>query len=139
MHKLLIALLVAGAVLAPATARPAEPAPVQLIVKPLLCVLDRQASSCLMGFDIRWRSLLAGAYCLHDSAEPAPLYCWASAITGTLTRQRVVSEDFVYLLKETGLKEGGVERVSEVKISVLRVDSTDRRRDRRSRHVWDVL
>jgi hypothetical protein len=139
MHKSLIALLAAGAALLPATARPAEPAPVQLIIKPLLCVLDRQTSSCLMSFDIRWRSLLAGAYCLHDSGQSAPLYCWASAITGTLTRQREVSEDFVYSLKEAGLKESGGERVSEVKISVLRVDSTDRRRERRSRHVWDVL
>jgi hypothetical protein len=131
----MVALLLAGgAALLPATARPADPAPVQLRIKPLLCVLDRQATSCLMTFDVRWRSLLEGAYCLHDSAQAAPLYCWASAITGTLTRQREVSEDFVYLLKETG-----GERVSEVKISVLRVDSTDRRRDRRSRHVWDVL
>ncbi len=135
MHKVMVVLLLAGgAALLPGKARPAESAPVQLIIKPLLCVLDRQATTCTMTFDIRWRSLLAGAYCLHDSAEPAPLYCWASAISGALTRQREVSEDFVYLLKESG---GG--RASEVKISVLRVDSTDRRRDRRSRHVWDVL
>ena len=135
MPKLMVVLLLAaGAALSPAAARPAEAAPVELIIKPLLCVLDRQATSCRITFDIRWRSLLAGAYCLHDSAQPAPLYCWASAFTGTLERQRDVGEDFVFLLKEAGGN-----RVSEVKISVLRVDSTDRRRERRSRHVWDVL
>ena len=132
MRKLKL-LLAGAACLLPAVAVPAEP-PVQLIVKPLLCVLDRQSTSCEMTFDIRWRSLLAGVYCLHDSAQPAPLQCWAAAMTGALTRQRAVGEDFVY-----SLRESGGDRATEVKISVLRVDSTDRRRDRRSRHVWDVL
>jgi hypothetical protein len=47
----------------------------------------------------------------------------------------VVGEAFVYWL---GL-QGGVQHLAEVKIEVLRLDSSDRRRERRSRHVWDVL
>ena len=33
----------------------------------------------------------------------------------------------------------GTQRAAEVKIDVLRLDSPDRRRERRARHVWDVL
>jgi hypothetical protein len=132
-------LLLAGALaVLPGIATAAEPA-AQLAVKPLLCVLDRPGTSCRMTFDVRWRGVLAAAYCLHDSAVPEPLQCWADALTGALRRERAVGEDFVFFLTRNAAPGTGGERVAEVKISVLRVDSTDRRRERRSRHVWDVL
>jgi hypothetical protein len=138
MRRPKLALLLAGsAALLPGSvifAQTGTQPAAQLIVKPLLCVLDRPATSCAMTFDIRWRSVLAAAYCLHDSAQPEPLQCWASALTGAFTRQREVSEDFSF-----SLRIPGGDAVTEVKISVLRVDSNDRRRERRSRHVWDVL
>jgi hypothetical protein len=118
----------------PALASGAEPR-VQLVVKPLLCVLDKGANSCLMTFDVRWKSVLAAEYCLSDGTQPTPLRCWASANAGDLQQQRQVSEEFIYWLTQPA----GVERLAEVKISVLRVDSADRRRERRARHVWDVL
>jgi hypothetical protein len=46
-----------------------------------------------------------------------------------------VSEAFIYWLGAPA----GTQRAAEVKIDVLRLDSPDRRRERRSRHVWDVL
>jgi hypothetical protein len=109
--------------------------PVTLVVKPLLCVLDKGATSCVMTFDVRWKSILAAEYCLNDGSQPAPLRCWASARDGGMQQQRQVSEEFIYWLSQPA----GVERLAEVKISVLRVDSADRRRERRARHVWDVL
>ena len=112
----------------------AEP-PVRLVVKPLLCVLDKGATSCVMTFDVRWKSIEAAEYCLNDGGQPTPLRCWPSARTGDLQQKREVSEEFRYWLTAPA----GVERLAEVKISVLRVDSADRRRERRSRHVWDVL
>jgi hypothetical protein len=113
----------------------AEP-PVKLAVKPLLCVLDKDATSCTMTCDIRWRSLIAGEFCLNDTLQPEPRICWGSGQTaGRTTERRVVSEELMYWL---GVPTG-TERLSEVKISVLRVGSTDRRRERRTRHVWDVL
>ena len=117
------------------TLAPAAEPPVRLIVKPLLCVLDKGATSCTMTFDVRWKSVLAAEYCLHDGAQPAPLRCWASARAGDLQQARQVSEEFLYWLTEPA----GAQRLAEVKISVLRVDSADRRRERRTRHVWDVL
>jgi hypothetical protein len=113
----------------------AEPAPVKMAVKPLLCVVDKGASSCMMSFDIRWKSLAANEYCLNDSAKPEPVRCWAAALDGAVLQEREVSEEFVFWLGSPG----GADHLAEVKVSVLRVDSPDRRRERRTRHVWDVL
>ena len=107
----------------------------RLFVKPLLCVTDREATVCSMKFNIRWKSATQARYCLNDSARDAPLRCWESASAGTHSEQREVSEAFVYWLGTPGSEQ----RVAEVKIEVLRLDSPDRRRERRTRHVWDVL
>jgi hypothetical protein len=114
----------------------AADAPVaRLSVKPLLCVTDRESTVCSMNFDIRWKSKVAAEYCINDSARNAPLRCWATATGGEHQEKREVSEAFVYWLGAPG----GAQRVAEVKIDVLRLDSADRRRERRMRHVWDVL
>jgi hypothetical protein len=113
----------------------AEPAPVKLAVKPLLCVVDKGATSCMMSFDIRWKSVLASEYCLNESAKADPIHCWSRALSGAVLQERQVSEEFVYWLGAPG----GADHLAEVKVSVLRVDSDDRRRERRTRHVWDVL
>ena len=112
-----------------------QPAPVKLIIKPLLCVIDKDATSCAVTFDIRWKSVQPGDYCLIDSVQTTPLRCWPRALAGELRQERIFSEDFRYWLSPPA----GSERLSEVKIEVLRVGSSDRRRERRTRHVWDVL
>jgi hypothetical protein len=112
----------------------AEPA-VKLVVKPLLCVLDKGATSCAVTFDIRWKSEQAAEYCLVDEAAAAPLRCWPAAVSGEHRQPREVSEDFAFWLTPPA----GTERIAEAKIAVLRVGSPDRRRERRTRHVWDVL
>lgn len=113
----------------------ADPAPVKLAVKPLLCVVDKGASSCMMSFDIRWKSVRAAEYCLNDSTKPEPVRCWTPALDGAVLQERQVTEEFVYWLGAPN----GADHLAEVKVSVLRVDSADRRRERRTRHVWDVL
>jgi len=133
MRKLLSLALAAG-VSAVFPAAAADP-PVKLVVRPLLCVLEQTATGCMMKFDIRWQSLLAQELCLNDSVQPAPLLCWPSASVGETRQERLVSEDFDYWLAAPS----GTQRVAEVKIEVLRVGSADRRRERRTRHVWDVL
>jgi hypothetical protein len=123
-----------GACLAAMPVAAADP-PVRLIVKPLLCVLDKDASACTVTFDIRWKSALAAEYCLNDEAQPAPVRCWPRVLSGEHRQERVVAQDFSFWLAPPA----GTERVAEAKIEVLRVGSTDRRRERRTRHVWDVL
>jgi hypothetical protein len=121
--------------LAGAPALGADASAARLFVKPLLCVTDRDSTVCSMNFDIRWKSNVAAEYCLNDSARNGPLRCWSSVTSGKHQEKRDVSEAFVYWL---GLP-GSAQRVAEVKIDVLRLDSSDRRRERRMRHVWDVL
>lgn len=133
LRKLLAIFAVCAAISSPATA--ADAPPVRLAVKPLLCVIDKAATSCLMTFDIRWKSALENELCLNDSTQAGPVHCWARALTGAHTLKRDVSEEFVYWL---GAPDGA-DHLAEVKITVLRVGSADRRRERRTRHVWDVL
>jgi hypothetical protein len=131
--RTLLTFVVAGLALAmPAAA--ADP-PVRLVVKPLLCVIDKGGASCAVTFDIRWKSVRAAEYCLNDEAQPAPLRCWPSANSGEHKQERIVTEDFVFWLA----RPAATERAAEVKVEVLRVGSDDRRRERRTRHVWDVL
>ncbi len=130
-----LTIFVAGSLGVALSAAAADPLPVRLIVKPLLCVIDKDETACTISFDVRWKSELAAEYCLNDSARPTPLRCWPRADSGEHIQERVVSEDFVFWLSPPG----GTERVAEAKIEVLRVGSDDRRRERRTRHVWDVL
>ena len=130
-----LTIFIAGGLGVAMTAAAADPLPVRLSVKPLLCVIDKDEVACTINFDVRWKSTLAAEYCLNDSFLTAPLRCWASARTGDIQVQREVSEDFRFWLGEPA----GDTHLAEVKVSVLRVGSTDRRRERRTRHVWDVL
>jgi hypothetical protein len=127
--------LAAGMLLALPSFAADPPAPVKLVIKPLLCVIDKEATSCAVTFDIRWKSVQPGEYCLNDSVQATPLRCWPRALAGEMKQEREVSEEFRYWLSPPA----GDERLSEVKVEVLRVGSDDRRRERRTRHVWDVL
>jgi hypothetical protein len=130
-----LSIFIAGSLGVAMNAVAADPVPVKLVVKPLLCVIDKNETACTINFDVRWTSVLAGEYCLNDSARPTPLRCWPRADSGEHTQERVVSEEFVFWLSPAT----GTERIAEAKIEVLRVGSDDRRRERRARHVWDVL
>lgn len=136
MRTLITGIAAGAALLLALPAAAAEPSPVKLAVRPLLCVVDKGATSCMMSFDIRWKSTQTGEYCLNDSTKPdQPVRCWAPALNGAVLQEREVTEEFIYWLGAPG----GADHLSEVKVSVLRVDSPDRRRERRTRHVWDVL
>ena len=130
-----LTIFIAGGLGVAMSATAADPLPVRLSVKPLLCVIDKDEAACTINFDVRWKSTLAAEYCLNDSARQTPLRCWPRADAGEHTQERVVSEDFIFWLSPPT----GTERVAEAKIEVLRVGSDDRRRERRTRHVWDVL
>lgn len=130
-----LSIFIAGGLGLAMSAGAADPLPVRLVVKPLLCVIDKDEAPCTIKFDVRWKSVLASEYCLNDSARPTPLRCWPRSDAGQHTQERIVSEDFVFWLSPPA----GTERVAEAKIEVLRVGSDDRRRERRTRHVWDVL
>src|SRR5262245_49566635 len=117
LRNLILGLAAGAAYMLPAAA--ADPAPVQLAVKPPPCVLDKVATSCMMTFDIRFKSLVAEQFCLKDSKSTDPLHCWASAVSGAWLQEREVSEEFTYWLS----KAGDDDKLAEVKVTVLRVGS----------------
>jgi hypothetical protein len=106
----------------------------QLTVKPLLCVTDNRNPGCDMSFLILWQSLTTGYYCLFSDFADAPMRCWNDERTGEVSDDRTVTQDFSYWM--TGSEAST--RLAEVNVEVLRLDSDDRRRRRRSRHVWDI-
>jgi len=113
----------------------ADPPAVKLTVKPLLCVLDRDDTGCNLTFRVQWSAIVSADYCLSVDLVSLPLRCWESAQRGELREKRMVSQDFTYWLAVAE----NAERLAAAKVQVLRIGSDDRRRERRTRHVWDVL
>ena len=105
-----------------------------LTVKPVLCITDNLTPSCDMSFVVVWQSALTGYYCLFTDFDDAPMHCWNEERTGRLSDQRTVRENFSYWMTD----QDQVRRLAVVTVEVLRMDSDDRRRKRRTRHVWDL-
>lgn len=127
--------LVIGLIL-PAFAMAGDPPgeALELTVKPVLCITDSRNPSCDVAFLVVWESAEAGYYCLFNDFEEASLRCWQAHSEGRTTDERTVAENFSFWM--TG--EDLVSRLAQVDIEVLRMDSDDRRRKRRQRHVWDI-
>lgn len=106
----------------------------RLTVRPLLCIIDNRTPSCEMSFLVVWQSAASGYYCLFSDFEDAAMRCWNDDRTGKLDDERDVRSNFSYWM--TG--EEREQRLAEVTVEVLRMDSDDRRRRRRTRHVWDI-
>lgn len=107
----------------------------EITVRPLLCIVDQRTPVCEMVFHVNWRSEERGYYCVLSNLEEAPLRCWSEQRTGQLRDQRSVAEDFSYMINEGD----GEPPLDSVTVEVVRMDSDDRRRRRRTRHVWDLL
>ena len=107
---------------------------VRLDVKPVLCITDRNKPRCDLSFIVVWQSTASGYYCLHNDFEDAPLTCWRDSRNGRTTDDRSVANSFSFWM--TG--QDPETRLAEVDVEVLQMDSGDRRRRRRTRHVWDI-
>lgn len=106
----------------------------ELTVKPVLCITDSRNPSCEMAFLVVWQSGASGYYCLFNDLGDAPMRCWNEEREGRLTDERTVRTDFNYWMTGTDPQA----RLAQVSVEVLRMDSDDRRRKRRTRHVWDI-
>jgi hypothetical protein len=116
-------------------AAPADPLLPQLRVRPVLCIADRASNRCATVFQIEWQSRDPGDYCIGSDQQSAPLRCWTQARTGEHADRVIVTRDFDYWIAPAD----SAQRLRAVRIELLRLESEDRRRQRRSRHVWDVL
>lgn len=105
-----------------------------LSVKPMLCITDKRNPSCDMAFLVVWQSALTGYYCLFNDFGDAPVRCWNEERAGEVSDERTVRESFSYWMTD----RDPASRIAVVTVEVLRMDSDDRRRKRRTRHVWDI-
>ena len=87
-----------------------------------------------MSFIVMWQSGSSGYYCLFNDFGDEPLRCWTEEHEGQLTDERSVQQGFSFWMTEFD----GEIRLAQVDVEVLRMDSDDRRRKRRTRHVWDI-
>lgn len=108
---------------------------VELSVKPLLCVTDRQNRSCEMSFEIAWRSRNAGDFCVYSDFVSTPIGCWLQQTSGLATEVRVVDTPFSYWISASSSEQ----RLAVAVIDVVSTYVEDRRRNRRKRHAWSVL
>jgi len=117
-----------------AVADPASETTMRLTVKPVLCITDKRTPQCDMSFLIVWESGSSGYYCLFSDFTEAPVRCWNEELTGQLNDDRTVASNFSYWMTGSDPEH----RLAVVDVEVLRMDSDDRRRKRRTRHVWDI-
>jgi hypothetical protein len=106
-----------------------------LTVKPLLCIVDQRTPSCDMRFLITWQGHETGYYCVNSELDSAALRCWDEARSGQHEDDREVAETFRYWLN----RGAGEPELASATVEVLRKDSEDRRRRRRTKYVWDLL
>ncbi|MDH3612164.1 MAG: DUF3019 domain-containing protein [Gammaproteobacteria bacterium] len=106
----------------------------RLSVKPVLCITDKRTPSCQMSFLVLWESAQTGYYCLFNDFGETPIRCWSDERSGRTEDERIVENDFQYWMQD----DSSELQLAVVTVEVLRLDSDDRRRKRRTRHVWDV-
>jgi hypothetical protein len=137
MRRLTLTTLLLAAIASLSNSEAADESVTQptLRVRPVLCIADRQSENCATVFQIDWRSPRPGNFCLASDNQAAPLRCWTQANAGDHRDNVVVTQDFQYWLREPD----DARKLSPVKVELLRLRSEDRRRERRTRHVWDVL
>lgn len=106
-----------------------------LRVRPVLCIAERATATCATVFQIDWKSRQPGDFCIGSDQQAQPLRCWTQASAGEHSDRVLVTRDFDYWIAAANSER----RLRAVRIEMLRLHGDDRRRERRSRHVWDVL
>ena len=134
MRRLITFLLLLAPATLVAQTDVAEDSAMQLTVKPVLCITDKRTPNCEISFLIHWQSGARGYYCLSSDLDENTLRCWSDEDTGQLTDDQTVREDFSYWMTTNADST----RLAAVTVEVLRMDTDDRRRRRRTRHVWDI-
>lgn len=126
LRLFLLALYCVGSVLADDSAA-------ELNVRPKLCIVDQRTPHCDVKLALTWTSPKPGYYCVKREEDDAPLHCWVDENAGQVDDERKITKTQRYELHEDETTRASAE------VEVLRMDSEDRRRRRRTRHVWDVL
>lgn len=124
----------------PAAAEGADADKASIRVQPDLCMTTAQQPRCELTVAIDWQAPEAADFCVRDSLPDSPaVRCWQQAETGAATDSRFVDRSFEYLLTDDQEAAGERTVAARARVKVLAARSTDRRRNRRRRHVWSVL
>ena len=132
MFRSLVLLLLFGSALAEDRVTAEQ---VRLDVRPVLCILDARTPACDMAFLVLWQSEVEASYCLFSEFAADAIRCWQAAAAGRHEERRLVEQTFRYWLAA----DAADEPLAAVTVEVMTTETTDRRRKRRTRHVWDIL
>lgn len=132
MYRLAILLLLLMPVFS--VAETDNDASMRLNVKPVLCIIDNRNPRCELAFLVVWESERSDFYCLFNDFVEDPLHCWIDEQSGQIDDQRSVDTSFSYWMTDRDTEN----RLAVIAVEVLRMDTGDRRRKRRTRHVWDI-
>ena len=132
MFRLLVLLLLFGSALAEDRVTADQ---VRLDVRPVLCILDARTAACDMAFLVLWQSEVETSYCLFSELAADALRCWQEAAAGRHEERRLVERTFRFWLAA----DAAGEPLAAVTVEVMTTETNDRRRKRRTRHVWDIL
>jgi hypothetical protein len=109
----------------------------RLVVKPQLCITTVQRPACAVEVELRWQAPALGDHCVFSDQGEAPRACWQASAAGSMTENQVLEQSRSYWLTATDAK--AQQRLAQAEIKVLAAKSTDKRRNRRRRHVWSLL
>jgi len=109
----------------------------RLVVKPQLCITTVQRPACAVEVALSWQAPAPGDHCVFSDQSEAPRACWQASATGAMTENQVLKQNRSYWLTATDAARA--QRLAQVEIKVVAAKSSDKRRNRRRRHVWSVL
>lgn len=106
----------------------------ELRIQPSVCLLQPGETICRTDVAIEWSSTVVLLACLSRLDIADPLRCWRDEQRGEFRETLTTERSTVYLLTSPDN-----ETLAEAKLDVLAVQPADKRRSRRSRHVWDLF
>lgn len=74
----------------------------QLTITPERCVALRQGQTCYQLVEFNWQSITAGDFCLVDTLNDNPLYCWNDATSGQFRLDFQSPQSTNYVMRAKG-------------------------------------
>ncbi len=112
----------------------------KLMVKPQLCITTVQRPACAVEVELSWQAPTLGDHCVFSDQGEAPRACWQTSAAGLMTENQVLEQSRSYWLTAADANDAKNQpRLAQTEIKVLAAKSTDKRRNRRRRHVWSLL
>lgn len=83
----------------------AEPAPVELHVKPQRCISLHRGQTCYQKLTFRWSTPSTGEYCLHNERSGRVMACWRGSEKISYEYELQAAQTTRFTIKESGQGE----------------------------------